>query len=155
MQFSFNFLALALAVLPSALAAPAQVSWRIHPAVNTNKCLNLRGNVRANGTAVDIFDCNLTTAQNWVIAPGSTKVQLEGTNFCLDAGSTPANGIGMKIWQCFDDLPAQQWFLTDDDRIALENQGFCLDLTEGSVVNGNQVQIWRCTDNDINQAWVR
>ncbi|KAJ8701683.1 hypothetical protein PTI98_000445 [Pleurotus ostreatus] len=77
----------------------------------------------------------------------------------------------MKIWECFDNLPAQQWFLTADDRIALENQGtlylyfqdfcsthrqslgLCLDLTNGNVTNGNQVQTWQCTDNDINQAW--
>ncbi|KAG9222080.1 hypothetical protein CCMSSC00406_0009309 [Pleurotus cornucopiae] len=80
------------------------------------------------------------------------KVQLAGTNFCLDAGSSPANGVGMKIWECFDNLPAQQWFLKADDRIALENQGLCLDLTNGNVTNGNQVQTWQCTDNDINQA---
>jgi hypothetical protein len=29
----------------------------------------------------------------------------------------------MKIWECFDGLAAQQWFYTDDNRIALENQG--------------------------------
>ncbi|KAG9222082.1 hypothetical protein CCMSSC00406_0009307 [Pleurotus cornucopiae] len=154
MQFSSKFLALALAVLPSAFAAPAQTDFRISPSVNTNKCLNVRGNLLVNGTAVDIFDCNRSTAQNWVINPGSTSVQLSGTNFCLDAGSSPANGVGMKIWQCFDNLPAQEWFLTNDDRIALQNQGFCLDLTNGDVTNGNQVQIWQCTDNDINQAWV-
>ncbi|KAF9495580.1 hypothetical protein BDN71DRAFT_1447228 [Pleurotus eryngii] len=62
--------------------------------------------------------------------------------------------VGMKIWECFDNLPAQQWFLTVDDRIALENQGLCLDLINGNVTNGNQVQTWQCTDNDINQAWL-
>lgn len=54
MQFSFNFFTLALAVLPSVLAAPAQFDFRITPSVNTTKCLNVRGNVRANGTAVDM-----------------------------------------------------------------------------------------------------
>ncbi|KDQ31546.1 carbohydrate-binding module family 13 protein [Pleurotus ostreatus PC15] len=154
MQFPSTFLALALAALPPALAAPAQINFRISPSVDTSKCLDVRGDLQANGTAVDVFDCNATAAQNWIIRPGTTKVQLAGTNFCLDAGSSPANGVGMKIWECFDNLPAQQWFLTADDRIALENQGLCLDLTNGNVTNGNQVQTWQCTDNDINQAWL-
>lgn len=91
------------------------------------------------------YDCNGTPAQTWTIAPGETKVQLTGTNFCLDAGSSayivsgflypdiqlitytfnaaPGNGVGLKIWQCYAGLAAQQWYLTDDNRIALENQG--------------------------------
>lgn len=36
--------------------------------------------------------------QRWEINRGSGSVKLAGTNFCLDAGSNPANGIGMKIW---------------------------------------------------------
>ncbi|KAF4573643.1 hypothetical protein EYR36_008161 [Pleurotus pulmonarius] len=126
----------------------------IHPIANRNKCLDVRGNVQSNGTAVQIFDCNGSAAQSWLISPGSTKVQLANTNFCLDAGPNPENGIGMKIFECFDNLPAQQWFLTDNNRIALENQGLCLDLTDGILTNGNQVQTWQCTDNDNNQAWV-
>lgn len=35
----------------------------------------------------------------------------------------PGNAIGMKIWQCYDNLAAQKWFFTDDNRIALENRG--------------------------------
>ena len=78
----------------------------------------------------------------------------------------------MKIWMCYDNLPAQQWFFTDDNRIALENQGLaftslsrlrlaltsasagmCLDLTNGVLTNGNQVQTWQCTSGNNNQVW--
>ena len=97
------------------------------------------------------YDCNGTPAQRWLINRGSTKVQLAGMNFCLDAGSSasshsrllnfrfslsdsdfpfeielligPANGVALKIWQCYDNLPAQQWYFTDDSRIALEGRG--------------------------------
>jgi len=37
--------------------------------------------------------------------------------------TAPANFIGMKIWQCFAGLPQQSWFYTDDERIAVTNQG--------------------------------
>ncbi|KAF9449742.1 carbohydrate-binding module family 13 protein [Macrolepiota fuliginosa MF-IS2] len=134
--------------LPSSFPPPL-----IHPNGNNAKCLDVRGAVLENGTPVQIFDCNGTPAQNWVISPGEGHVVLANTGFCLDAGSAPANGVGMKIWQCFDNLPAQDWFYTSDQRIALTNQGFCLDLTNGSLVNSNQIQTWTCTDSDVNQIW--
>lgn len=34
------------------------------------------------------YDCNGTNAQKWLIDRGNTKVQVAGTNFCLDAGSS-------------------------------------------------------------------
>jgi len=80
-------------------------------------------------------------------------VQVAGTNFCLDAGTSPANGVPLKIWQCYDNLPAQQWYYTGDNRIALENQGFCTDLENGIMTNSNTVQTWTCTDNNNNQVW--
>jgi hypothetical protein len=46
-----------------------------------------------------INSCNDQANQKWQMSRGSTAVQLVGTNFCLDAGSTPANGVQMKIWQ--------------------------------------------------------
>lgn len=136
------------------------------------------------------YDCNGTGAQRWVIKRGSTKVQVAGKNFCLDAGSgqcslqhaikprvlmsvvAPASGVGMKIWQCYDNLAAQKWSFTEDNRIALEGKGIiltvvscysgssdflssgqCLDLPNGVMVNSNQVQTWQCSDNNNNQVW--
>ncbi|KAL0955591.1 hypothetical protein HGRIS_001827 [Hohenbuehelia grisea] len=128
---------------------------RLHPNNQTNKCLDVARNEHANGVSVQIyvFDCNGTGAQNWVLGFGSTKVQLNGTNLCLDAGSNPGSGTLMKIWQCFDNLPAQQWFHTGDNRIALENKGQCLDLPSGNSTNNNRVQIWQCADFNTNQIW--
>ena len=37
-------------------------------------------------TICERYDCNGNQAQRWIIKRGSTKVQLAGTNFCLDAG---------------------------------------------------------------------
>ncbi|KAJ3537979.1 hypothetical protein NM688_g6586 [Phlebia brevispora] len=132
---------------------PSSGSHQIHPNGNTGKCLDVQGAVFANGTPVQIYDCNGTGAQNWVIQSGSTAVQVAGTNYCLDAGSTPGNGVQMKIWECYSGLAAQTWYYTGDQRIALENQGLCLDLTNGSTNDGNIVQTWACTDGNTNQIW--
>ncbi|TFK29187.1 G-X-X-X-Q-X-W domain-containing protein [Coprinopsis marcescibilis] len=151
---------------PQARGAPILANF------NRQKCVDIRGNVLANGTPVQIYDCNDTGAQRWFLNFGGTRVQLAGTNFCLDAGSNPVNGAQMKIWQCYDNLPAQQWYLTQDFRIALQGTGtppfvsqrswssshnnaagLCLDLTGGNTGNGNILQAWQCTDFNANQVW--
>ncbi|KAF8992602.1 carbohydrate-binding module family 13 protein [Cyathus striatus] len=152
---------LSLFSIPAALAG-LQVAHQIggipgdqiFPNGDVYLCLDVRGGVAANGTPVDITTCNDSTMQRWTINQGSMKVQWYGTNFCLDAGSTLGNGILMKIWQCFDNLPAQQWFYTSDNHIALENQGLCLDLPNGNLTSGVQVQTWQCTNFNQNQIWM-
>ncbi|KAF9451140.1 carbohydrate-binding module family 13 protein [Macrolepiota fuliginosa MF-IS2] len=145
MKFSY------LSVLAFISSALSQVE--LHPNGNTNKCLDVRGDILANGTPVQIFDCNGTPAQQWILKSGETSVRLANTTFCLDAGASPTNGTPMKIWTCFDNLPAQEWFFTDDARIALFNQGLCLDLTNGNLTNTNIVQTFKCTDGNTNQIW--
>ncbi|KAL0947890.1 hypothetical protein HGRIS_010525 [Hohenbuehelia grisea] len=135
--------------LPNYQAGPRSISPKGQP----NKCLDVRGNVQANGTPVQIYDCNGTGAQKWVITRGGQQIKLSGTNYCLDAGSKPASGIKMKIWQCYDNLPAQQWTYLPDDFIRLTNTDQCLDLTDGKLSNSNPVQTWQCAGHGRNQLW--
>ncbi|KAF9446432.1 carbohydrate-binding module family 13 protein, partial [Macrolepiota fuliginosa MF-IS2] len=125
----------------------------IHPGYDGTKCLDVRGSRFVDGTPVEIYDCNGTNAQNWVIQPGTTRVKVAGQNFCLDAGADPLDGTKMKIWTCYPDLPAQTWYYTDDKRIALKHQGQCLDLTDGSSKDYNVMQVWKCTNGNMNQIW--
>lgn len=145
---------------------PSSSNWGlssgpIYPNFNSGKCLDVQGGVQANGTPVQIYDCNGSGAQQWTMLPngqsGPTKVQLSNTNYCLDVGLTPGDGTQMKIWTCIDDgsAPQQDFFYTADDRIASPHNSFCLDLTGGVLDNGNPVQIWTCSDNNLNQVWTR
>ena len=77
----------------------------------------------------------------------------------------------MKIWQCYDNLPAQEWVYTDANTITLGKTGestilerdlsqvvdvvlgYCLDLTKGVTSNGNPAQIWKCSSGNKNQIW--
>ncbi|TFK38428.1 ricin B lectin domain-containing protein [Crucibulum laeve] len=131
---------------------PVLPTRTLHPNGNVNKCLVVRyGNIY-NGVPVDIGDCGAGNS-GWIFNKGTTVVQYGSTGYCLDAGSTPGNGVGMKLWQCYAGLAAQSWYYTADNRIALANQGLCLDLTNGSLQNFNQVQTWQCTDFNTNQIW--
>ena len=89
------------------------------------------------------YDCNGTAAQKWVLSSGTTSIQLAGTNYCLDAGSceycinvcvsiwltrtflAPANGIQLKIWQCYSGIAAQTWTYTSDHRLQLSVNSKC------------------------------
>jgi hypothetical protein len=48
-------------------------------------------------------------------------IQFPNTNFCLDAGSNPANGVTMKLWTCYPGLAQQTWTYTPP---ANNNNGF-------------------------------
>jgi len=123
---------------------------------DTKKCLDVstNGGAFANGRPVQIKTCDGSAGQKWLFTKGDTKVRLAGTNFCLDAGTRPANGVGMKIWQCYDNLPAQAWHYSDNDKLLLRGNGQCLDLRDGGLTNGNPVQTWACASGNRNQIWL-
>ncbi|KAF6741660.1 hypothetical protein DFP72DRAFT_1054844 [Ephemerocybe angulata] len=48
-----------------------------HPTFDhIEKCIDVQGGILANGTPVQLYDCNGTPAQNWLLDRGSTKIQL-------------------------------------------------------------------------------
>lgn len=137
---------------PNGFFPPVTRGLQLHPNFNQNKCLDVRGARYRNGTPVQIYDCNGSGAQKWILSRGRTQLQVAGTNFCLDAGSHPGNGVGMKIWECYEGLAAQEWIYSRN-RVRLAGQSQCLDLTEGIMTNGNQVQTWQCSSGNRNQVW--
>ncbi|KAG6827539.1 hypothetical protein H0H92_011418 [Tricholoma furcatifolium] len=128
----------------------------IHPNGDKSKCLDVRGDVVANGTAIQIYDCNGTDAQKWLISADYTLISLfASTSFNVDAGSAnPTSGTKVTLWQYSDvEQPSQAWAYTEDKRIQLYGTGQCLDLTGGSKKNGNPIQTWDCTAGSTNQIW--
>ncbi|TFK60215.1 ricin B lectin, partial [Pluteus cervinus] len=104
------------------------------------------------------ISCGNLSFQQWTIQKGPTNVTTLGSNglpFCLDAGTSPKNGDLLKVWDCYDNLPAQTWYYTDDNRIALKDQGFCVDLPNGNATDEAPLQIWQCSDNNPNQVWIQ
>lgn len=81
---------------------PVSESVRLHPNGNTNWCLEVQGNKRADGTPVQLAQCSSSSAQAWIIKRGSTQVKLANTNFCLDAGScefSPTPALTSSPWE--------------------------------------------------------
>ena len=75
------------------------------------------------------------------------SVVCQSTSFAISNSNSigPANGAQLKLWQCYDNIPAQQWYYTDDDRIALDNQGM-------TYVRMTVIQVWLTTTQA--SAWI-
>jgi len=133
-------------------------SLNIHPNGDNTKCVGILGGTYANGTPVDIYDCNASDSQEWQWDGGAlTSINsTDESQWCLDAGdeSQWADGVQMKIWECFSDLPQQTWIPDiSSGNIQLTTANFCLDLTNGATTNQNILQIWTCGSANPNQNW--
>jgi peptidoglycan/xylan/chitin deacetylase (PgdA/CDA1 family) len=128
-------------------------SGQIHPNGDTSWCVDTAGNAYGNGVAVTLQPCSSVTVK-WALSSGDTTVTTDNGAYSFDSGNSPTSGTLMKIWQAYGTgLANQNWYLTDDNRIALTNQGLCLDLPSGNKAAGQRLQLWRCTTGNTNQIW--
>ncbi|MYV54601.1 hypothetical protein GT042_19220 [Streptomyces sp. SID3212] len=113
------------------------------------KCVDVNAASTADGTAVQLYDCNGTTAQNWTVATDGT---LRALGKCLDvsAGST-ANGAQVQLWTC-NGSGAQKWQRQGNGQVVNPQSGKCLDATGNSSANLTRLQIWDCFGAP-NQQW--
>ncbi|MCX5215026.1 RICIN domain-containing protein [Kitasatospora sp. NBC_00240] len=114
------------------------------------KCLDVAAAGTANGTAVQLYDCNGTTAQNWTLGTDGT---VRALGKCLDVtGGATADGSKVQLWDC-NGSGAQQWTYSPGSHdIVNPAANKCLDATGNSSANGTRVQIWTCT-GAANQKW--
>ncbi|MFJ5896288.1 ricin-type beta-trefoil lectin domain protein [Streptomyces sp. NPDC093064] len=114
------------------------------------KCLDVAGGSTANGTAVQLYDCNSSAAQQWTVQPDGS---VRALGKCLDvASASTANGAKVQLYDC-NGTGAQQWSYNastgDVVNLAADK---CLDVTDNSSANGARAQIWSCT-GAANQKW--
>ncbi|MEV4292619.1 family 16 glycosylhydrolase [Nonomuraea bangladeshensis] len=116
------------------------------------KCVDVAGAATANGTAVQLWDCNGTGAQNWSWnADGSVGA----LGKCMDVtGGSTANGAKVQLYDC-NGTGAQKWtYNSGNGQIVNPQSGRCLDATDVSSANGTRLQIWDC-GGGANQKWSR
>ncbi|MFD7734988.1 ricin-type beta-trefoil lectin domain protein, partial [Kitasatospora phosalacinea] len=113
------------------------------------KCVDVAAASSANGTAVQLYDCNGTTAQQWTTGTDGT-VRALGKCLDLTSGGT-ANGTQAQLYDC-NGTGAQQWQAKSDKTLVNPASGKCLDATGPSSANGTRLQIWTCAAS-ANQQW--
>ncbi|GIF11351.1 glycoside hydrolase family protein [Actinoplanes teichomyceticus] len=111
------------------------------------KCVDVAGANPANGTAVQLYDCNGTGAQRWTV--DGDRIQALGKCLDVTAAST-TDGAKVQLYDC-NGTGAQKWS-AQGGRLVNTGSGKCLDATGQSPANGARLQIWTCT-GAANQAW--
>ncbi len=114
------------------------------------KCLDVAAAATANGTAVQLYDCNGSAAQNWTLGTDGT---VRALGKCLDVtGAATADGTKVQLWDC-NGSGAQQWtYSAGSHDIVNPAANKCLDATGNTSANGTRAQIWTCT-GAANQKW--
>ncbi|MGW5056874.1 glycoside hydrolase family 19 protein [Streptomyces sp. NPDC004096] len=113
------------------------------------KCVDVAGANSANGTAVQLYDCNGTGAQLWS-NPGDGSLRALGK--CLDVvDRSTADGAAVQLWDCSGSAN-QQWVVTAAHDIVNPAANKCLDVRDNNSANGTRLQIWSCT-GAANQKW--
>jgi lysophospholipase L1-like esterase len=112
------------------------------------KCLDVNGANNADGTQVQIWGCNNSSAQFWTAPSGGT---LRALGKCLDVtGAATANGSKVQIWSC-NGGGNQQW-QPYNGGYRNTASGRCLDDPASSTTDGTQLVIWDC-NGGANQRW--
>ena len=113
------------------------------------KCMDVAAANSADGTPVQLYDCNGTSAQQWT-RQGDGTIRALGK--CLDvAGGGTADGTKLQIATCSGN-PAQQWTYTGAHDLVNPQANKCLDVPAGNAANGNRLQIWTCNGSPA-QKW--
>ncbi|TSB32113.1 hypothetical protein FNJ62_03195 [Streptomyces benahoarensis] len=113
-------------------------------------CLDVANGNRANGTPIQVHDCNGMPAQRWTMASDGT-VRAYGK--CMDvADNATSDGSLIHLWDC-NGRPSQQWVFSGapHDLVNLPANK-CLDIRAANASNGTRVQIANCSGNPA-QKW--
>ncbi|TDC29093.1 glycoside hydrolase family 18 [Micromonospora sp. 15K316] len=114
------------------------------------KCVDVAAANTANGTPIQLFTCNGTTAQRWTVGTDGT---LRALGKCADITSAgTANGTKVQLWDC-NGSGAQVWQAQSNGTLRNPQSNRCLDATDNSSADGTRLQIWDCFAG-ANQRWV-
>jgi hypothetical protein len=142
---------------PAEGGPPTGVTYRL-VVKHSGKCADVYHNLTANGTALDQYTCNGTTAQTFELRWSNGSYAFAGTNSgkCMAAsnGGT-ADGTAIVLGTC-DGSGAQSFTLSaaPGGYYAIVNvaSGKCIDVKSASTADGAVLQLLTCSGQD-NQAW--
>ncbi|MFF4981268.1 PQQ-dependent sugar dehydrogenase [Streptomyces sp. NPDC001046] len=113
------------------------------------KCLDVDNAQSTDGTKVQLWTCNTSSAQKWTL-PGDGTLRALGK--CLDiSGAATADGTRIQLWTC-NSTGAQTWTPHTDGTLRNPQSGKCLDASGGTWNDGTPVHLWTCHTGP-NQKW--
>ncbi|HME74090.1 MAG TPA: ricin-type beta-trefoil lectin domain protein [Mycobacterium sp.] len=118
--------------------------------VDTAKCVDANGGSSANGTKIQLWDCNgNASSQSWIMQSNGT-VTINGN--CLDiTNASTANGALIEEWTC-NGGANQQWLAVNGELVN-PSSGKCLDDPAFNTTEGTQLDLWTCYGGSNQQWW--
>ncbi|MEU7799992.1 ricin-type beta-trefoil lectin domain protein [Micromonospora arborensis] len=113
------------------------------------KCVDIDNAGTTDGTKVQLWTCNSTTAQSWTRV-GDTYRAL---GKCLDVDNAgTANGTKVQLWTC-NGTGSQVWQPQSDGSVRNPQSGKVLETAGAGTANGTQIQIGT-NSGAAHQKWV-
>ncbi|WP_432834646.1 PQQ-dependent sugar dehydrogenase [Dactylosporangium sp. CA-092794] len=114
----------------------------------SGKCLDVRGAASADGTQMQLYTCNGTGAQVFVVSGQQLKV----LGKCVDiAGGATADGTKIQLYTC-NGTGAQNWAAQADGSLRNPQSGKCLDVAGANTADSTVVQLYTCNGTAA-QKW--
>ncbi|MFF2364153.1 lectin [Streptomyces sp. NPDC058122] len=121
----------------------------ITSAVASNLCVDDASSSTTDGNHVQIWTCNSTYAQDWIVAGDGTVRSL---GKCLDVDhSGTTNGTLIQLWTC-NGTGAQQWTAGANGSLVNPQSKLCLDDPNSTTTTGTQLQLYTCNGSAA-QNW--
>jgi endonuclease/exonuclease/phosphatase family metal-dependent hydrolase len=124
----------------------------------SGKCLDVSEGGSADGTNIQLWTCNGTGAQSFLIkSVGDGKYRLvnRASNKCLDvAGMATADGTNIHLWTC-NGSGAQSFSVEESGgvvRFVNTHSNKCVDVARAGTNDGTNVQLWTCNGSNA-QGW--
>ena len=151
----------AVGVSSASAATPPTGTWFTFVSSNSGKCLDAAGASSANGTAVQQYTCNSTTAQQWELLPATDAGYFVIVNNiapqpAIDInGPSTASGAQIHLWTN-GGWSSEEWQPVQESSGAYHfvshYSGLCLDVPAASTADGVQLQQYACNGTGA-QAW--
>ncbi len=126
----------------------------LHPAADSNLCVDLPNSDTTNYNQLQLYGCNGTKAQQWSYQSDGTIHSAIDYNKCVDlSGSNTANGTHIQIYDCNGTF-AQKWSYNATDASITGYYGHCIDVPSSNFSPGTKLQYYTCNGSPA-QVWKR
>jgi hypothetical protein len=141
-----------LTAAPAANAAIDPASWYTVTSLASGKCVDARSAATANGTAIQQYTCNSSTAQQWqfqATSGGFSRANARDNSAQVwdVANVSTADGGVVHLWT-YGGGNNQQWQAVEQAggsyRFVNRLSGKCLDVPSASAADSVQLQQWAC-----------
>ncbi|MGA5301949.1 family 16 glycosylhydrolase [Nucisporomicrobium flavum] len=117
----------------------------------SGRCIDIPGANPADGSRLQMYDCNNSNAQKWSFAGDGT---LQAMGKCMDpAGGALSSGTPIQLVTC-NGNPVQRFTLSGAGDLVNVSANKCVDIKDWNSANGAALILWDCTGGS-NQKWTK